>query len=113
MPRLSKSKLLAFRQCERRLWLELHRPGLRQDDDASLAAFSAGHQVGDLARQVPQLSQISQLPPDEARPLPVLPPFATATPASAPASAPAAASVPLGAASEASRNTPATPRTLP
>jgi len=52
MPRLSKSKLLAFRQCERRLWLELHRPGLRQDDDASLAAFSAGHQVGDLARQL-------------------------------------------------------------
>lgn len=52
MPRLSKSKLLAFRQCERRLWLELHRPGLRQDDDASLAAFSAGHEVGDLARQL-------------------------------------------------------------
>ncbi|KFI08311.1 DUF2779 domain-containing protein [Massilia sp. BSC265] len=49
---LSKSKLLAFRQCERRLWLELHRPGLRQDDDASLAAFSAGHQVGDLARRL-------------------------------------------------------------
>ena len=52
MPRLSKSKLLAFRQCERRLWLELHRPCLRQDDDASLAAFSAGHEVGDLARQL-------------------------------------------------------------
>lgn len=52
MPRLSKSKLLAFRRCERRLWLELHRPDLRRDDDASLAAFSAGHQVGDLARQL-------------------------------------------------------------
>lgn len=50
--RLSKSKLLAFRQCERRLWLELHRPGLRRDDDASLAAFSSGHQVGDLARSL-------------------------------------------------------------
>jgi hypothetical protein len=50
--RLSKSKLLAFRQCERRLWLELHRPELRQDDGASLAAFSTGHQVGDLARSL-------------------------------------------------------------
>jgi hypothetical protein len=49
---LSKSKLLAFRQCERRLWLELHRPELRQDDDASLAAFATGHQVGDVARRL-------------------------------------------------------------
>lgn len=52
MPRLSKSKLLAFRQCERRLWLELHRPGLRRDDGASLAAFAAGHHVGDLAQRL-------------------------------------------------------------
>lgn len=50
--RLSKSKLLAFRQCERRLWLELHHPELRQDDDASMAAFAVGHQVGDLARSL-------------------------------------------------------------
>jgi hypothetical protein len=49
---LSKSKLLAYRQCERRLWLELHRPGLRADNGASLAAFSAGHAVGDLARRL-------------------------------------------------------------
>jgi hypothetical protein len=50
--RLSKSKLMAFRQCERRLWLELHRPGLRRDDGASLASFAVGHQVGDLARRL-------------------------------------------------------------
>lgn len=50
--RLSKSKLLAFRQCERRLWLELHRAQLRVDGAASLAAFAAGHQVGDLARRL-------------------------------------------------------------
>lgn len=49
---LSKSKLLACRQCERRLWLELHRPRLRQNGAASLAAFAAGHQVGDLARRL-------------------------------------------------------------
>jgi len=51
-PRLSKSKLMAFRQCERRLWLELHRPALRQDDGASRAAFASGHQVGELARSL-------------------------------------------------------------
>jgi predicted RecB family nuclease len=50
--RLSKSRLLAFRQCERRLWLELRHPELRQDGDASTAAFAAGHQVGDLARRL-------------------------------------------------------------
>jgi hypothetical protein len=50
--RLTKSKLLAYRQCERRLWLELHRPELRQDKAASLAAFAAGHEVGDLARRL-------------------------------------------------------------
>jgi hypothetical protein len=52
MLRLSKSKLLAFRQCERRLWLELHRPGLRHDDANSQAAFATGHQVGELARRL-------------------------------------------------------------
>jgi hypothetical protein len=48
---LSKSKLLAFRQCERRLWLEVHSPELRQDSSASQARFNAGHLVGELARQ--------------------------------------------------------------
>ena len=47
---LSKSKLMAYRQCERRLWLEVHRPDLRQDSTGSQARFDAGHQVGDLAR---------------------------------------------------------------
>ncbi len=52
MVRMSKSKLLAFRQCERRLWLELRQPGLRRDDGGSQAAFAAGHQVGELARRL-------------------------------------------------------------
>jgi hypothetical protein len=47
---LSKSKLTAFRQCGRRLWLEVHRPDLRADDPATQRAFAAGNQVGDLAR---------------------------------------------------------------
>jgi hypothetical protein len=49
---LSKSKLIAFRQCPRRLWLEVHRPDLREDSGATQAAFATGHSVGDVARHL-------------------------------------------------------------
>jgi len=49
---LSKSKLLAFRQCERRLWLELNRPEDRADTQSAQARFDAGHRVGDIARRL-------------------------------------------------------------
>jgi hypothetical protein len=52
MKNLSKSKLLAFRQCPRRLWLEIHRPDLREDSSATLASFAAGHTVGEVARHL-------------------------------------------------------------
>lgn len=52
MVTLSKSKLLAFRQCPKRLWLEVHRPELRQDSRAVQASFDIGHQVGALARRL-------------------------------------------------------------
>lgn len=48
--RLSKSKILSFRQCEKRLWLEVHRPDLRQDSPQSLARMKQGDEVGALAR---------------------------------------------------------------
>ena len=48
---LSKSKLVAYRQCPKRLWLEVHRPQLREDSAQTQARFRAGHQVGDIARQ--------------------------------------------------------------
>jgi hypothetical protein len=48
--RLSKSKLLAFRQCERRLWLEVHMPAERDESAAAQARFDAGHRVGEVAR---------------------------------------------------------------
>jgi hypothetical protein len=51
MRTLSKSKLIAYRQCPKRLWLELHRPELR-DDSASEAVFAIGNEVGEVARQV-------------------------------------------------------------
>lgn len=49
---LSKSKLIAFRQCPKRLWLEVHRKELREDSTASQAAFQVGHTVGELARRL-------------------------------------------------------------
>lgn len=52
MRTLSKSKLLAYRQCLKRLWLEVHRPNLREDSAATQASFAVGHQVGDIARRL-------------------------------------------------------------
>jgi hypothetical protein len=52
MPILSKSRLMAFRQCPKRLWLEVHQPHLREDSSATEASFAAGHEVGDIARTV-------------------------------------------------------------
>lgn len=52
MRTLSKSKLLAFRQCPKRLWLEVHCPEFRDDSAGTLASFATGHQVGDIAHQL-------------------------------------------------------------
>jgi hypothetical protein len=49
---LSKSRLMAFRQCPKRLWLEVHQPELREDSSASEASFATGHEVGAVARSV-------------------------------------------------------------
>lgn len=49
---LSKSKLLSYRQCPRRLWLEVHRPDLREDSAGAQALFDVGHEVGDIARRI-------------------------------------------------------------
>lgn len=49
---LSKSKLIAFRQCPKRLWLEVHSPQLREDSKATLAVFKTGHQVGAIAQHL-------------------------------------------------------------
>jgi len=52
MKNLSKSKLLAFRQCPRRLWLEIRRPDLREDSSATLASFAVGDTVGEVAQRL-------------------------------------------------------------
>ena len=49
---LSKSRLMSFRQCPKRLWLEKHRPDLAGEVPGQEAAFATGHEVGDLARRL-------------------------------------------------------------
>jgi len=49
---LSKSRLMSFRQCPRRLWLEKHRPDLAVEPQGQQARFDTGHEVGDIARRL-------------------------------------------------------------
>jgi CRISPR/Cas system-associated exonuclease Cas4 (RecB family) len=49
---LSKSKVLAFRQCPRRLWLEIHHPDLAEVSEEANLRFAGGHQLGELARRL-------------------------------------------------------------
>ncbi|MBV6448075.1 hypothetical protein [Nitrosomonas sp.] len=48
----SKSKLLALRQCPKRLWLEVHRPDLREYSTERDSRVQAGFQVGEIARRI-------------------------------------------------------------
>lgn len=48
--RLSKSKVMAGRQCERRIWLEVRRPELREGAPAQEARMAQGTAFGELAR---------------------------------------------------------------
>ncbi len=47
---LSKSRLLAFRQCPKRLWLHVHRRELEEISEPAAFAFGHGHTVGAVAR---------------------------------------------------------------
>jgi len=47
---LSKSKLNAYHQCRKRLWLEVHRRDLLEVSAETDRIFAVGHQVGALAR---------------------------------------------------------------
>lgn len=49
---LSKSKILSFRQCPKRLWLEIHRPELQEVSDDTQASFDVGHKVNEVARRL-------------------------------------------------------------
>ena len=49
---LSKSKLVAFRICPKRLWLEVNKPALREDSTAVERSFTTGHEVGEIAQRL-------------------------------------------------------------
>ncbi len=49
---LSKSKIIAFRQCPKRLWLEIHKPELREETASTKASYRVGHQAGDIAKRI-------------------------------------------------------------
>lgn len=51
-PGLSKSRILSWKQCAKRLWLEVYRPELFQADPAAQRRIAIGHQVGRLARDL-------------------------------------------------------------
>jgi len=48
---LSKSKLLAYRQCPKRLWLKVNGPQQPEPDAQTQARFDDGHEVGELAQK--------------------------------------------------------------
>lgn len=52
MRALSKSKLVAYRQCQKRLWLEVHRPELKEDSAQTQMSYDIGHAVGEIAQQI-------------------------------------------------------------
>lgn len=52
MTGLSKSRLMSWLQCPKRLWLEKHQPELAQFSAATEAAFATGHEIGAIARRL-------------------------------------------------------------
>jgi len=58
MPTLSKSKILAFRQCPKRLWIEVHLPELRQDSPATQASFQFGDIRGGFMTRLKRVSAL-------------------------------------------------------
>lgn len=52
MYNLSKSKILSLRQCEKKLWLEVHHKELATESAAARKNFAIGDQVGAVSRQI-------------------------------------------------------------
>ena len=50
MANLSKSKIIAHRQCPKRLWLQINRPDLIKVSATTQVRLDEGNKVGDIAR---------------------------------------------------------------
>lgn len=60
MIHLSKSRLLAHRQCPKRLWLQVNEPELLADSSGTQASYAAGNRLGDIAQQLFDPNEIGQ-----------------------------------------------------
>lgn len=49
---LSKSRLIEWRQCPKRLWLKVHRKDLQKTSAETERAFRVGYEIGEVARRV-------------------------------------------------------------
>ncbi|PPD55090.1 MAG: hypothetical protein CTY12_01920 [Methylotenera sp.] len=49
---LSKSRIAAWRQCPKRLWLQIHRPGLLETSTETERGFQIGYEVGETAQSL-------------------------------------------------------------
>ena len=52
MAGLSKSRLIAWRQCPKRLWLQINQPDLAVWDNSQNARMASGNDVGEVARSL-------------------------------------------------------------
>jgi hypothetical protein len=50
--RLSKSRLMDFLQCPKKLYLRTHHPELAEDSADAMQSFQVGHEVGDVAQSL-------------------------------------------------------------
>lgn len=50
--RLSKSRVLEYLQCPKRLYLSVHHPELKEESADMQARFNVGHQIGEIAQQM-------------------------------------------------------------
>jgi Domain of unknown function(DUF2779) len=60
MIHISKSRLLAHRQCPKRLWLQVKEPHLLQDSVSTQASYAAGNRLGAVAQQIFDPDRIGQ-----------------------------------------------------
>lgn len=49
---LSKSRITAWRQCSKRLWLQIHRHELLEESDQAKRLYQIGNEVGEIAQRL-------------------------------------------------------------
>lgn len=61
MRKLSKSKIVAFTMCKKRLWLSIHKPGALEEDSSTVASYAIGNEVGEKAQDIYDSSSTGML----------------------------------------------------